>query len=296
MQLRKLATLAITAITALVTIQSVQAAVLTTTDPNYFVRPALRIGAGELIDGISVNNDINSMQEQGVVGYSSSEVDLAQGTVKMYAAENSFLEGLQTFGSFGERITVTGGAGTDWDLSFAVEGILDVFGGAPIVNGQPPATLLYNVGIAVYRPGQVQWNNFVNNPNFEPLLFEFNEVVDIVDGFDEFSRLEVFADVFGSIQLESDYEVFDIFAFTNVVVTPNLGSGFIEYEADFLNTARFGQTFAAGVEAFSSSGQFMGLGNPPPPPINNVSNPSAFALFSMALSVILLRSSARKIR
>lgn len=295
MNFKKLAALSLTAMTTLMTIQSVQAAIMVT-DPNYFVRPALRIGAGELIDGITINGDINSMQDQGVVGYSSSEVDLAAGTVKMYAAENSLLEGLQTFGSFGERITVTGGAGTNWDLSFAVEGILDIFGGAPIVNDAPPATLLYNVGIAVYKAGEVQWNNFVNNPTFDPLLFEFNEVIDIVEGMEDFERMEVYADVFGSIELASDYEVFDIFAFTNMIVTPNLGSGIVEYEADFLNTAQFGQTFAAGVEGFSSSGAFMGLGNPPPPPANNVSSPSAFALFSMAFSVILLRISARKAR
>ena len=235
------------------------------------------------------------MQEQGVVGYSSSTVNLSEGTVKMYSSEYSVLQGLQTFGSFGERVTVTGGAGTNWDLSFAVEGMLSLYGGGPILDNEQPSTLLYNVGIAVYKAGQVNWSNFVNNPDFDPVLFEFNEVVDIIDGVEDFNQMDVYAEVFGNVALASDYEVFDIFAYTNVIVTPQVGNGIVEYEADFMNTARFGQTFAAGAQGFSSSGQFMGLTTPPPAPTNNVSGPAPIALFSMALSVLMMRASARKI-
>lgn len=293
MKFTKLAVIGLTTITTLMTIQSVQAEIIVT-DPNYFVRPALRIGAGELIDGIQVNGDLQSMQEQGVVGYSSSTVNLSEGTVKMYAGENTSLQGLQTFGSFGERITVTNGAGTNWDLSFAVEGILDLFGGGPILDDSTPSTLLYNVGIAVYKAGEVQWNNFVNNPNFDPVLFEFNQQVDIIEEFEDFNQIDVYAEVFGSVELESDFEVFDIFAYTNVIVGANFGTGIEEYEADFLNTARFGQTFAEGVEAFSSSGEFMGLGLAPtvqtPTPV-----PASGGLALLALGLMGIFSRRSKI-
>jgi hypothetical protein len=294
MKFTKMAAIAITTLTTLSIIQTTQAA-LVVTEPNYFVRPALRVGFGELIDGITVNGDLQSTQDQGVVGYSSSEVDLSEGTVKMYSSESSLLQGLQTFGSFGERITITGGAGTNWDLSFAVEGMLNILGGGPVLDSEQPATLLYNVGIAVYQAGQVQWNNFVNNPNFDPLLFQFQETVDILDGSDSFSEMNVYEEVFGSVTLASDYEVFDIFAYTNMIVTPHTGNGIVEYEADFTNTARFGQTFANGAQGFSSSGSFMGLTTPPPAPTNNVTSPSIIALLGISLGVLLMRLPGRNV-
>lgn len=250
----------------------------------------MRIGDGEIIDGIEVNGSTTSTNEQGVVGYSSSTVNLNEGTVKMYAEEFAPITGLQTFGSFGERITVTNGAGTDWSLGFEVEGFLETLAGGPLINGVPDPTLYYDVGIAVYRAGQVDWTNFVNNPDFEPLLFEFDAIIDPIDNLSEYSYVDVFASAFGSIALESDYEQFDIFAFTNVIVDSENGDGLESYISDFTNTASYSQTFANGVEAFSSSGEFLGLSTPhPPPPVNQASAPASLAMLSFGLALLACR-------
>lgn len=289
MEFKKLGLLGIAAMLAITGTATVHASIVEVMEPNYFVRPVLRIGDGELIEGIELNGATESTNEQGVVGYSSSTVNLNEGTVKMYAEEFAPATGLQTFGSFGERITVTNGAGTDWSLGFDVEGFLDTFAGAPIINGVTEPTIYYDVGIAVYRAGQVTWNNFVNNPDFEPLLFEFEQIVDPIDNLSEFSSVDVFASVAGSITLESDYEQFDIFAFTNVIVNSEDGDGLDSYVSDFTNTASFSQTFANGVEAFSSSGQFLGLTTPPPPPVNQASAPAGLALLGFGFAMLAFR-------
>ncbi len=274
---------------AMMGMAEVASASLIITEPAYFVRPALRIGAAELIEGIIVNGETESTNSQGVVGYSESTVNLADGTVKMYSEEHNYgqLDGLQTFGSFGERITITGGAGTNWDMSFALEGSLYAEGGSLIIpDNLPPPRIFYDVGIAVYEPGQAEWSNFVgiaNDPDdgIEPLLFEYSFYVDYIDSEIEEVFYDIFAEVSGSIALDTDYEVFDIFAYTNVSIWTNFGDGLDYYEADFMNTASFDLQFAPGVNAYSSSGQFMGLSTPPP--VVNVPEPGTFLLLGLGL-------------
>ena len=232
---------------------------------SYYVRPGLRVDLGEFIDGYQPNGDTVSTMTQGVLGYSETTVNLNDGTVKMYMEHFGDTEGnLQTFGGFGERITITGGAGTYWDFSFAVDGFLETYGGNPIINGIQEPAFFYDAGLAIYNAGQVNYNNFVPGFNdFSALFYEQDATLEQIDGSEEFSFYDIFAGVSGSILLESDYEVFDIFTFTNMIVNTKAGDGLDGYLADLLNTATYSQTLAQGVNAFSSSGQFLGLTTPP---------------------------------
>ena len=286
MELKKIGIVLFAALSTFGTMSQVHAEIVEISDSSYFVRPVLRIGGGEIIEGIQENGAIEATNEQGVVGYSSSTVNLADGTVKMYSEEFAVEQGLQTFGSFGERITITNGAGTNWDVGFDIEGSLFTEGGGPLIEGVEGPNIFYDVGIAVYRAGQVNWSNFVGNPDFDPVLFEYTQSVDPIDSFSEFSEM----DIFGSVALESDYEQFDIFAFTNMTIFTEDGDGLESYISDFTNTASFSQTFATGVDAFSSSGQFMGLSTPPPAVVD-ANTPSQLLYFMFGLSLLYVKRS-----
>ena len=52
---------------------------------------------------------------------------------------------------------------------------------------------------------------------------------------------------------------------------------------DFEHTATFNQEVAPGVELYSSSGEFLGLGTPPPTGPTPVPVPATFTLFSLGL-------------
>ncbi len=156
-------------------------AVPVTVGSNYFVRPALRVAVDQnIIDGIEVNGATTKTMEQGAIGTSRSIVNLADGTVKMYQQGHAGNENLQTFGSFGERITIRGGAGTTWTPSFSVDGTLETYGGGPVVDGSTPPLWRYNVGLYIYRAGVADWTNFFglatdDNPNNDPIIGLFDD-------------------------------------------------------------------------------------------------------------------------
>ncbi|MFA3789986.1 PEP-CTERM sorting domain-containing protein [Aliiglaciecola sp. SL4] len=263
-------------------------------DSSYFVRPALRVSTGELIDGITVNGETEVMLSQGVSGYSESTVNLSEGTVKMYSSEyGSTLDGLQTFGSFGERVTIKNGAGSNWDVGFDIEGFLDVYAGAPLIPSVDTSpSIFYDVGIAVYPAGEVSWNNFVPGFNdFTPILYEYNSAYDLIDADAESSYYDLFTSALGSVEIVSDYEVFDIFAFTNVIVSSDYGDGLEAYDADFMHTASFNMNFAEGVDAYSSSGDFMGLAKLPADDggPSQIPEPESLLLFASGITLLFTR-------
>lgn len=280
--------------------------------PSYYVRPGLRVGGGEFQDGLTVNGPTTASQTQGVVGTSRSTVSLVDGTVKMYADELfSSAVGLQAFGGFGERVTVNGGLGTNWGISFGIEG--DISGQlGPAAPGAPVPTVVYDIGVVVLEAGIANADNFLfyaNDPCYEqdplncvPLpaalanaysqaLFE----VPVEDwqptGSNDFFE-SVSASVDVNIALTSNSAVFDIFTYTNVFMafdTVGSGSGLESYTLDFENTATYSQTFANGVEVFSSSGEFLGLEAPPTEPPTDVPAPGSLPLLGLGLLSLLWR-------
>ena len=285
---------------------SVAATATPITDVSYYVRPALRVGGGELIDGYEANGAKSKDLSQGVTGTSRSAVNLGNGTVKMYVDEtlNSPV-GFQAFGGFGERIDIRNGAGTTWDFAFGIEG--EIFGDLGFVApGQQPATFVYNVGLVAHQAGVANGQNFLgiaNDPCWgqDPLhctpapaalVNEFAQGVYVVPA-DEFPDVQNFYEyvsetVFGSIDLLTNFEQFDIFTYTNIFLafdTTGPESGLTRYTMDFENTATFTQTVAPGVEVYSSSGEFLGFGEAPPidTPPTGVPVPATFALFSLGL-------------
>jgi hypothetical protein len=224
-------------------------------------------------------------------------VDLSDGTVKMFMEHIGDTEGhLQTFGGFGERITITGGAGTFWDFSFAVDGFLETFGGNPIINGVQDPGFFYDAGLAIYNAGEVNYTNFVPGfNNFNALFYDQDATLENIDGSQDYSFFDVAAGVTGSVFLETDYEVFDIFTFTNMIVNTVAGDGLNGYIADLLNTATYSQSLAPGVNAFSSSGQFLGLTTPSPAdPPTTVPIPPVWGLLLLALYAISYRTQKRE--
>ncbi|CAA0125319.1 Uncharacterised protein [Halioglobus japonicus] len=273
-------------------------------NPSYYVRPALRVGGGELIDGYEANGAKSKVLSQAVTGTSRSQVNLSDGTVKMYVEETlNAPVGLQAFGGFGERIDIRNGAGTVWDFGFGIEG--DIFGDLGFVApGQQPATFVYNVGLVVHQAGVATGQDFLGlandpcwgqdplacNPVPAALVNEFAQGVYTVPA-EEFPNIENFyqyasESVFGSIELLSNIEQFDIFTYTNIFLafdTTGPESGLTRYTMDFEHTATFSQTVAPGVEIYSSSGEFLGLGKAPPIDPPAVPVPATLALFSLGL-------------
>ncbi|MFK7975646.1 MAG: hypothetical protein AB8C02_05890 [Halioglobus sp.] len=277
---------------------------------QYYVRPVLRVGGGEIIDGLVQNGATVATQSQGVTGNSRSEVNLREGTVKMYAEEftNSAV-GLQTFGGFGERITVRNGAGTSWGIDFGVEG--EVFGDLGFrAPGAPAPTIVYNVGVVVLEAGLADYSNFLSfardpcfgqdplscTPAPAALANEFSQlqyevpVEDFFDGdggFYDFLSTAVSVD----IAIDSNLEQFDLFTYTNVFMAfDTLGpqSGLQNYVMDFENTARYTQQFAPNVDVFSSSGEFLGLTTPPNDPPGTVPTPGVLQLFGLGLAALFM--------
>lgn len=255
------------------------------TGSNYFVRSVLRVGlGGELIDNPIINGAHTSNTTQGVVGRSESTSNLEDGTVKMYLESGPQLQFLQAFGSFGDRVTVTNGQDTQWNMSFSLEGSLMTYGGAPVINDAAPPLFWADIGLAIFEPGQVTWNTFNDsNDEFDPLFRSYNQHSMPIDSSAEETYTDISFEASGGIPLDSNFEVFDIFAWTNIWVASQVGDGLEYYEADFLNTASLDLSFAPGVTGYSSSGQFMGLGTPPPRPSTGIPSPGGLALFGIGL-------------
>lgn len=268
-------------------------------DANYYVRPLLQVGSGAYQDGLEYNGATEATQSQSVSGSSWSTVDLGNGTAKMYSEGSAGLPGLLAFGGFGEKLTITGGAGTFWDLSYAMEGSFS--GDLEFVTpGSSNPHLFYNLGLVVFAAGVADATNFLgiaNDPCWgqDPLnctpapaalanvsTSEFFEAP-VLGGEDDFFET-FFRQVTASVFLPTNNEVLELFVYSNVIVDAQAGAGLANYVADFSQTASFAQQFAPGVDAYSSSGEFLGLVAPPDdPPPNGVPAPGVLGLFGLGL-------------
>lgn len=271
---------------------------------NYFVRPVLRVGAGAIQDGLQYNGATQATQTQNVTGSSWSTVNLQNGTVKMYAAESNgaTIGGLQTFGSFGEQLTIDNGAGTNWTMRFSIEG--QVSGDLEFVTpGSNNPYIWHDLSIVVFDEGVADSTNFFGiardpcwgqdplncTPAPAPLAYEYYSDfldIDVFGGGSDFYEY-ISSQISATVFLQSNHTVLDLFVFTNVVVSAEPGAGVANYVSDFSHTATFGQEFESGVDAFSSSGEFLGLSTPPQnPPPSGVPVPGVLALFGLGLACL----------
>jgi hypothetical protein len=174
-----------------------------------------------------------------------------------------------------------------------------VFGNLEFVTpGSSNPGFFYDLSITVFNAGianAFNFNGIANDPCWgqppesctpapAPLARVYQSeyvAIDVNSGLDDFYEY-VFKDISASVYLESDNEVLDLFVFTNVYVLTSPGDGLADYFADFTHTAAFGQQFADGVDVYSSSGEFMGLGALPPP--SGVPAPGALSLLGLALA------------
>ena len=264
---------------------------------QYFVRPLLVVNKGQTIDGAKFNDVTSNEVWQSVVGYSESSVSLSDGEVKLYAESNVPGASLQSSGVFGERLTIRGGAGTTWDLSFSLEGEASGTMQAAAPGSNPPF-FYYSLGIVVFEAGVADGNNFngiANDPCWgqdtlnctpapDPLVHEkFQAPESIpVENFptdDEF-YFDIDKTLNASLLLDENDLTLDLFVYANVLVLADANSGVKDYVLDFSHTGAYSQTFAPGVEVYASSGDFLGLRAPP---VGNVPAPGVLSLVVLGL-------------
>ncbi len=274
-------------------------------DANYFVRPFLRVGSGPGIvqDGLETNGPIEATQTQNVSGFSTSTVNLAEGTVKVSAEATAAQPILTTSGTFGERLTIRGGVGTNWDMDFTLDGFVEGDLG-PRASGSPDPFVFYNLKIAVLEAGVADYSNFwgiatntcwgqdpLNCTEVYPLAkVSVTELIDIpYDPNESTFSMDISDTISASILLLTNNALLDLFVAANVavVLSGGVSSGVVNYSSDFSNTAAFSQNFAPGVMAYSSSGQFLGLPTPPPA---QVPTPGTLAMLMIGLLGLMGRS------
>lgn len=274
-------------------------------DANYFVRPFLQVGSAIVQDGLQTNGPIEATQTQNLVGSSTSTVNLAEGTVKMYAeVANAAQPILTNSGVFGERLTIQGGQGTNWNMDFTLDGSVTGDLGSRAA-GSPDPFVFYNMKIAVFEAGVADYSNFwgiATNPCWgqDPSncteVYPLNKVsvsesIDIpYDPAETSYFLDIYETISASVLLLTNNALLDLFVSANVavVLSGGVSSGVVNYSSDFSNTAAFSQTFAPGVIAYSSSGQFLGLPAPPPPA--QVPTPGTLAMLMIGLLGLMGRS------
>ena len=245
----------------------------------YFVRPTAQFGAGELIDGYEGNG-----QTYKEVSYNDaarsviSSVDLSTGELKVYAAEDSAPQGAWGNAIMGETITIRNGAGTSWDFEFGMNGTFDAIGGL-VAPGANQGMVMYDLALAIYRPGQVDYSNWfahaqATGDGVDPLFFDYISNYIPVGGADYSDS--ILESIMSSLVLESNYEQFEIYAKIYAGGYTNVGGGITSYVADFSHTATIAFNFEPGVAGSSGSGVFLGL--PKEPDVVSVPEPGSLAL------------------
>lgn len=245
----------------------------------YFVRPTAQFGAGELIDGYEGNG-----QTYKEVSYNDaarsivSSVDLSTGELKIYAAEDSAPQGAWGNAIMGETITIRNGAGTTWNFEFGADGTFEATGG-PVAPGANEGMMMYDLALAIYRPGQVDYTNWfaraqATGDGVDPLFFDYISNYIPVGGADYSNS--ILESIMSSLVLESNYEQFEIYAKIYAGGYTSVGGGITSYVADFSHTATIALNFEDGVETYSASGEFLGLISDPN--VTSVPEPGSLAL------------------
>jgi len=241
-------------------------------------QPGYQVSNGYEANGATTK--VRSLSDaEGRSAYAS--VNLGTGELKASAAANSGGTKLaSTNAIFGDTVTITGGAGTTWDFSLALDGYFDLAFGGP--TGGPPthAYTNYDVTLAIYRPGDTTFNTWAVDSASAVFFQSINDFSTTFDAETPFWSInELIAD---SIFLESDFETFEIYARIVVGGSTSTYDGITSFLADFTNTATLGLTFDNAVTAYSDSGALLGLGKFTPPS-TDVPTPGSLALLGSGL-------------
>ncbi len=207
-------------------------------------------------------------------------VNLGTGELKASAGASGGTRSASANAIFGDTVTITGGAGTNWDFSLALDGYFEQTFGGP--TGGPPtsAHTNYDVTLAIYRPGDTTFNTWAIDSASAVFFQSINDFSTTFDAENPFWSInEMIAD---SIFLESDLETFEIYARISVGGGTSTYDGVTSFLADFTNTATLGFNFDSAVTAYSDSGTLLGLGKFTPPTAD-VPTPGSLALLGSGL-------------
>lgn len=256
----------------------------------YFIRPFVRIGPGQVIDGLVVDGATEGSQGFNDAALKArSAVSLDEGTMRLYAEGHGPSAAASAQGVMGDTLTFINGAGTSVDVSFSLEALLNAELFGVTLNN---STLLWNISVAVFETGLVDHTNWFGNAlqddpgDIAPVFFEFlsgdmgNPSADIVD-------YAVSESIDGSFMLGSDYESYDFFFLASL-----FGSAATEISSfiwDGENTATAGLSVDQGVTVQSGSGVFFDSG-----PTDPVPEPATMLLFGTGLMGLLGARSRKK--
>ena len=238
----------------------------------YFVRPVVTFGSGTLIDGLIVDGATqNDVGFNDAARQARSDVNLATGEMKLFAAASGPSTSASGQGIMGDTVTFVNGIGTDAYFSFGLDAVLDV---DVTIDTFDSPLFSWRVTVGVFERGLVDYTDWFGRSG-EALLF--NTATDsISDPMADIVGMPINAFVDGTLILPTNRETYDVFYQASLFG----GSGSLGQIASFVfdgeNTATAGVDVAQGVEVYSGSGVFLGFGADP----NAVPVPATIALLS----------------
>ncbi|SFP68498.1 PEP-CTERM protein-sorting domain-containing protein [Nitrosomonas cryotolerans] len=260
---------------------------ISTNTQAYFVRPVVTFGS-QVTDGLMLNGATSKAVQFN--DDARSTVDLSTGEMSLFAQGNGSSVSSSAQGTMGDTINFRNGMGTNVDISFGLDAILN----ATIIGDTPNSSFLgWSIAVAVFETGLVDHTNFFGNAlqddpgDIAPVFFrqisgnQNSPASDIVN----FSINE---NIESSILLESNNVTLDFFYLASLFGASN--GEVSSYTLDGENTATAGITVAPNVITTSDSGVF---------PVNmtttNVPEPNIFGLLGLGLLSMLLFLRARKV-
>ncbi|GAA5483711.1 PEP-CTERM sorting domain-containing protein [Haloferula sargassicola] len=226
---------------------------------DYYVRPYLNLNTGGIIDGLMVGGSTSSSQSfADGTRTLFSEADLGNGALRYLVDVNGPNQSGVGLAEFGDRLTFTGGAGTDVILGLGVDGRLFTDDGA-----LPGTTLqlFANAAFAIFDPGVASWNNWVELANNGSAVYFDSWFEDLRP--DTSVDLEVSEFLGTTITLASNHQSFDVFYRIQGAIATNENP--VHATLDFSNTATASVDTAPGVDFSSESTVFLTGYNVPEP-------------------------------
>lgn len=227
-------------------------------DPDtgtFIPQPGYQVSNGYEVNG-ATSKSVELSDAEG--RQASASVDLGTGELKVKAGAVGGTRSASANAIFGDTVTITGGAGTTWDFSLALDGFFELEFGDPQAGPPTHGHTSYDVTLAIYRPGDTTTNTWAfdtANAVFFQSINDLDNSPDLDNPYLSISEL-----ISSSILLESDHEVFEIYARITTGAGTSTYDGITSILADFSHTATLDFSFEDGVEAYSDSGALLGLG------------------------------------